>query len=218
MMLIRDLTRSFLVFCAAAGLARASDISIVLPNNNAEQLGYTTRYQVINTNQLFPSPSVTWTYSQTDSVSPPNPVGMGSGPSSSLTYIIPGTFKIQAYITYSGNQANPTPPPPETVTRTVTIPPPSITAIQGAGNNGAGGPNTPYATALPGPNDQPATATSLGGQPGCWIYFILKSGGNTIGGMIDDFTVQENLTNFNIYGADQPDSGWRPATPTTRAC
>ena len=59
------------------------------------------------------------------------------------------------------------------------------------------------------------TATSLNGQPGAWIYFVLKSGGKTIGPRTVSFTVQEKLTNFTIYGMPQPDSQWRPNNPTS---
>ncbi len=105
------------------------------------------------------------------------------------------------------------PPASETLTRSVTIPPPSITAILGAGANGAGGPNTKYCTFIPGPNTPNKTATSLGNEPGCWIYFVLKSGGKSIGPQIDGFTVQENLTRFVVYGMPQGDSDWRPNNP-----
>lgn len=106
------------------------------------------------------------------------------------------------------------PPAPETVMKSVTIPPPSIAAIQGPSLNGRSVVSN-YCTQIPGPGAQNPTPNSLDGQPGLWVYFILKSGGNTIGPQTVTFTVQENLINYKAYLVPRTDSGWIPAFPST---
>ncbi len=64
-MLIRALMCSLLVLCAASGHVFAQSISIMLPNNNPEQLGYPTTYQVTIPKSNF-NTSTSWATWQTD--------------------------------------------------------------------------------------------------------------------------------------------------------
>ncbi len=207
---IRALTCSLLVSCVASSLASASNIAIVPGQTNTEQLVYPTTYQVTGTPATFTS-TAQWTYWQSDCTPPSNPINPGNG-NPSINYGIPGTFQIQCVLTYMPGSATPagTPTPAaETVSYSVTIQPPSIVGVRGTGAA------TDYATSIPDSTAQDPTAKSLGGQPGCWIYFILKSNSKTIGPQINGFTVQEKLTNFMVYGLSRADSDWRPNNPTS---
>ncbi len=214
-MLIRALTCSLLVSCAASGFARASSISVVAGNAQPEQLGWRTSYTVINTVPNYQYTQA-WTIQQTDCTPASQPRNMGgSGPL--ITYGIPGTFQLQCVITYMANGGGvnmQAPPAAETVTRSVIIPYPSIVAILGPTQNGKLV-VTPYCNNIPPSNAGNPTANSLGGEPGLWVYFVLQSGGKTIGPLFWGVTVQEDLSNFVVYNMPRPDSGWIPAAGST---
>ncbi len=103
------------------------------------------------------------------------------------------------------------PPADKVVSYTVTIMPPQVSAIMGVNANA----QFPYCDHIPPTNATNPTATSLDGQTGDWIYFVLKSNGKTIGPQIGNFTVQEMITNVIALGQPRPDlsTPWRPNNP-----
>lgn len=114
--------------------------------------------------------------------------------------------------TYNGvsnPDLHPNPPPPQTVTRSVTISPPAVDHIEGTGVLAN------YATSIPGPGAGSITATSLGGQPGYWINFILKSAGKSIGPYFS-CSVQERITNYRDWNGVllRADTTWIPNDST----
>ncbi len=157
------------LFFVASPRSEAQSIAIS-PGQDAsqvEQLGFGTQYDVKPpANNTFPF-TVDWSCQQTD-CTPPGSIFPING--STFIFYCPGTFVITAKITYSGTsdlQIQPNPPPPQMVMRTVTIFPPALSAIQGAAVF------TPYDTPpLTGPTASPATTTTLGGKPGCWIVTV----------------------------------------------
>jgi hypothetical protein len=214
----RSLAIAIALFFTANLRSEAQSITVTTGQDagQVEQLGCATSYTgVPPANSPFPY-NITWSYRQTD-CSPPSSfrdAGVDSG--SRVIFGTPGTFEVRAVFTYRGvndRTLNPNPPAAQTVTRSVTIAPPAVIDIRG--DNVA----TPYAVApLPGPSAGAPTATSLGGQPGSWIYFILRSSGKTIGPYFN-CTVQEKITKWSplIVGtgtyAVPKDGDWRPNNP-----
>ncbi len=175
--------------------------------DEVEQLGYATHYSVTGfiTGRPF---NVYWYGRQTDSVTPQDFAANPDG--SNFGFRNPGSFEIKAVIKY-GTVSRPgdVAPPDQTVIYPITIPPPTVAQILGT-NQAA--PWAPPDKDCPPPYDAQGTGPNeLGGIPGQWMYFVLKSKGKPIG-PANNLGAQEKITQFFKLGVKQADSDWRPNT------
>ena len=204
------LALAFLSVASSGAKAQGIAVAANQNQNQIEQLGFPTSY-VVTPSSTAPY-SVSWTWQQTDC----NPASSfrQADDYGKYNYGIPGTFLLKAVITYqsvSNPNLHPNPPPPETLTRSVTISPPDISQTTGPSML------TDYCTTKPGPNANPMTPDSLGGQPGNWIFFELTSANKPIGPQLSGLTAQERLTKFTVQGTPTPnDDSWLPSGPDTR--
>jgi len=216
-------TRLVLVIACAlfAGQLSALAQSIVPADgqnpDQVEQLGYPTQYALVgpfsgdDANTIRPF-TVGWYGRQTDAQ---NPQDFAANPNGNVfNYGIPGQFQIKAVITY-GTVSRPgdVAPPDQTLTRDITIPPPTFSELIGPG------PPVPWvpagSTAPPPPDAQPTGANEQGGIPGQWEYFVLKSKDKIIGSALGRVGAQEMFTLWYNTGQRQPDQEgiWRPNNP-----
>ncbi len=198
---------------------------VVMPGQNAnqvEQLGYPTTYQLQLTSKWPYSVAWSWRQNDGDCVSGYRN-GVNQNGDSNFNYSIPGEFDIRAVITYMSSSdptAGPFPQNAPPVLKHVVIPVPTC-VIYGYGANGTI-PSSSYTNMDPGANGTPATTTSLGGQNGIWIFFVLKCKGNTVGPQHLLGTAQEKITNKMILTTTPPSSGgaddpaFVPTTPDNR--
>ena len=136
---------------------------------------------------------------------------------STVDFDIPGESDIRTVIIYSSVSRQNAPPPPDrvTVVTHASIAVPRVKNIIGIGTI------SDYAAANPGPFGRPATAISLGGQPGVWFYFVLASKGNTIGPQLFPISAQEKATNVMNLTFTPPqsmgdDHDFKPTAPDNR--
>ncbi len=177
--------------------------------DQVEQLGVSTQYVVTGTVPGRPV-SVGWSGRQSDTVTPQ---GFGpNGQGGKYNFGNPGQYEIQAVIHYPKvSSPSDMPPPDQTVIYKVTIPPPTVDKIIGPGQPAPLAPTT--ATLPPPANAQPTGPNAVGGIPGQWEYFVLKSKGKTIGPQLSSWGAQEKITQFYYAGVKQDDGVWRPNNP-----
>ena len=200
-----------------------------------EQLGFVTSYSAKPSYSDYP-PSLVWSWRQTDCGADPENQNL-VGPiqtttsawmpsSGTIEFTIPGQFEIRCVVTYGSVSRPPpnplppgykNPPDPDMFIYPVTIKPPEVASIQGDNVPG------PYyqVNNPPTGTSQPREAASLGGIPGCWIYFVLKSNGKRIGTGFG-CQPQEQLTQWAPLISAPPmtyldppyNDEWRPNNPS----
>ena len=175
--------------------------------NQVEQLGFPTTYSVNVTSKFSYSTVWAWRQNDGDCVSGYRN-GVNQNGDSKFNFGHPGEFDIQCVITYlsSSDPSLGQPPGPQTVSKHVVIQKPVISSTLGFGSK------SPFDTnPIPPPaNSTTSTNTSLNGQPGVWIYFILQSNGKAIGPQLDPIGAQEKITNSVAYYRAIDDYDWGP--------